>query len=100
MPTAAGNSSAAVAPWSARNVMIHAPAMLPVGVKPQQADVAAKPITPIVTTRLRPATSASLPPNANSADSASRYPLMIHCDPVAVSDRSFCRFGIAIATIV
>ena len=25
---------------------------------------------------------------------------MIHWDPVADSDRSFCRFGIAIATIV
>ena len=72
MPTAAGNISAANAPWRTRNTMIHVSATLPLGVAPQSAEVIAKPITPITTIRRRPTTSASLPPNANSADRASR----------------------------
>ena len=52
--------------------MIHACAMLPLGVNPQHAEATAKPITPITTIRRRPSTSPSLPPNANSADSDSR----------------------------
>ena len=52
--------------------MIQACAMLPVGVNPQSAEVTAKPMTPMTTIRRRPSTSPSLPPNANSAESASR----------------------------
>src|SRR6202042_815174 len=74
--------------------------MLPVGVKPQNADAAAKPITPITTIRRRPRTSPSRPPKANSADNESRYPLITHCVPVADNDSCFWMFGIAIATIV
>jgi hypothetical protein len=59
-----------------------------VGVNPQKADATAKPMTPRTTIRRRPNTSPSLPPNAKRADSDSRYPLMIHCDPVAESERS------------
>ena len=72
MPTAAGNISAAVAPWITRKVIIHGSARLPVGVSPQKAEVTAKPTTPITTMRRRPSTSPSLPPNAKSADSESR----------------------------
>ena len=72
MATAAGNMIAAEAPWSTRNPMIHGAAMLPFGVKPQAAEASANPITPMTTIRRRPSTSPSLPPNANSADSASR----------------------------
>ena len=72
IPTAAGNISAANAPWTTRQKMIHAWAMLPVGVNPQNADATAKPMTPYVTIRRRPSTSPSLPPKANSADSESR----------------------------
>jgi hypothetical protein len=80
--------------------MIHACAMLPFGGKPQSADVIAKAITPITTIRLRPSESPSLLPRAKSADSASRYPLMTHYEPVADRDSSRWMFGIAIATIV
>ena len=72
IPTAAGNINAAVTPWRTRKKMIQVWATLPLGVKPQHADANAKPITPITTILRRPATSASLPPNANNADSASR----------------------------
>ena len=72
MPTAAGNMSAAAAPWSTRKVMIQACAMLPVGVSPQSAEATAKPMTPTTTMRRRPSTSPSLPPKANSAESDSR----------------------------
>ena len=72
MPTAAGNISAAVAPCSTRKVMIQACAMPVVGVSPHIAEANAKPITPTMTMRLRPSTSPSRPPNANSADRASR----------------------------
>ena len=72
MPTADGNISAAVAPWSTRNVMIHGSARSPFGVAPHRAEVIAKPATPITTMRRRPSTSPSLPPNANSDASASR----------------------------
>ena len=80
--------------------MIHGSAMLPFGVKPQHAEAIAKPATPMTTMRLRPSTSPSLPPSANRADSASRYPLITHCAPVADSDSSFWMSGMAIATIV
>ena len=78
MATAAGNMTAAAAPWSTRNPMIHVAAMLPLGVKPHAAEATANPITPRTTIRRRPSTSPSLPPKANSADSASRYPLITH----------------------
>ena len=86
--TAAGNSSAAIAPWATRKKMIQAWAMEPFGVNPHAAEAIAKPVTPIITIRRRPSTSPSLPPKANSADSASRYPLITHCAPVGVSDSS------------
>ena len=70
--TAAGNRSAAVAPWTTRQKMIHVSAMAPFGVRPQAAEAMAKPATPISTMRRRPSTSPSLPPNANRAESASR----------------------------
>jgi hypothetical protein len=72
MPTAAGNISAAKAPWTTRKTIIHAAAMSPVGVNPHNAEATANPITPTTTIRRRPSTSPSLPPNAKSADSASR----------------------------
>ena len=72
MPTAAGNISAANAPWMTRKVMIHVSATAPLGVAPHRPDATANPITPMTTIRRRPSTSASLPPNANSADSDSR----------------------------
>ena len=72
IPTAAGNSSAAVAPWITRQETIQASAALPVGVSPQAAEAIVKPHTPITSTVRRPSTSASLPPNANSAESESR----------------------------
>ena len=52
--------------------MIQGSAIDPFGVSPQAAEAIAKPVTPTSTIRLRPSTSPSLPPNANSADSASR----------------------------
>ncbi len=67
---------------------------------PQRAEAVAKTTTPITTMRRWPAMSARRPPKANSAESESRYPLMIHCTPVEESERSSCRVGIAIATIV
>ena len=70
--TAAGNSNAAVAPWTTRKKMIHGSAIEPFGVRPHAADAIANPVTPMSTIRLRPSTSPSFPPNANSADSASR----------------------------
>ena len=52
--------------------MIHASAIEPLGVNPHAAEAIAKPVTPTSTIRFRPSTSPSFPPNANSADSASR----------------------------
>ena len=52
--------------------MIHGSAALPSGVAPQSAEAVAKTMTPIVTMRRWPATSASLPPKAKSAASESR----------------------------
>ena len=72
IPTAAGNISAAAAPWSTRKKMIQLSPMLPVGVRPQNTEAPANPITPMVTIRRRPSTSPRRPPNANSADSESR----------------------------
>ena len=80
--------------------MSHASAMLPVGVRPHSAEVNAKPTTPATSTRRRPNTSASFPPNAKSADSDNRYPLITHWAPVSESDRWRSMFGMAIATIV
>jgi hypothetical protein len=83
-----------------RKVISHASAPDPVGVAPQRAEATAKTITPITTMRRWPAMSARRPPKAKSAESANRYPLMIHWVPVAVRWMSFCSVGIAIATIV
>ena len=53
--------------------MIHASRdAAPSGVAPHSAEAIAKPTTPIITMRRWPSTSPSRPPNANSADSASR----------------------------
>jgi hypothetical protein len=70
--SAAGNMSAAPAPWITRNAISHASAPPPVGVAPQSAEAVAKTITPMTTIRRWPAMSATRPPKANSADSASR----------------------------
>ena len=70
--SAAGNISAAPAPWITRKTIIQASAPSPVGVAPQSAEAVAKTTTPITTIRRCPAISASRPPNANSAESESR----------------------------
>ena len=70
--SAAGNMSAAKAPWTTRKKIIQASPRSPVGVAPQSADATAKPVTPTMTIVLWPAMSASRPPKANSADSDSR----------------------------
>ena len=70
--SAAGNISAAPAPWTMRKKIIQASARSPVGVAPQSADAVANVTVPISTMRRCPAMSASRPPNANSADSDSR----------------------------
>ncbi len=70
--SAAGNMSAAKAPCTTRKKIIQASARSPVGVAPQSADAVAKPVTPTMTIVLCPAMSASRPPKANSAESASR----------------------------
>ena len=68
----AGNMSAAKTPWTTRKKINHGSASAPVGVAPQSAEAVAKPTTPTSTIRRCPSTSESLPPKANSADSASR----------------------------
>ncbi len=75
-------------------------AALPVGVAPQSADAAAKPIVPTMTMRRWPTTSPILPPSANNAARASRYPLITHCSPVDDKARSRWMVGAAIETIV
>ena len=70
--SAAGNMIAPPAPWTTRNVTIHASARLPVGVSPHIAEAPANTITPSVTMRRCPTVSARRPPNANSAASDSR----------------------------
>ena len=52
--------------------MIHVSPIEPVGVAPHSAEQTAKAITPTMTMRRGPNTSATLPPSANSADSDSR----------------------------
>ncbi len=69
---AAGNISAAPTPWMTRKVTIQASAADPVGVAPQSAEAAANTTTPTSTIVRWPTMSASRPPRANSADSASR----------------------------
>src|ERR1700761_50338 len=98
--SAAGNMIAAPAPWRTRKTISQASAPEPVGVAPQRAEQTAKTITPITTMRRWPAMSASRPPKAKSAESASRYPLMIHCDPVVERCTSCWIVGSEIATIV
>src|SRR5439155_26738820 len=49
--TAAGNSSAAVVPWTTRKKMTHTSAIEPLGVSPHAADAIANPVTPIITVR-------------------------------------------------
>ena len=70
--SAAGNSSAAKAPCTTRNPISQAWPRSPVGVAPHSAELTAKPVTPIMTMRRWPSTSASLPPSTNSAERASR----------------------------
>ena len=70
--SAAGNSTAALAPCSTRKTIIHVSPIEPVGVAPHSAEQTAKETTPIITMRRGPNTSAILPPSANSADSDSR----------------------------
>ncbi len=72
MASAAGNMIAPPAPWTMRNVTIHASATLPFGVSPHIADAAAKIITPSVTILRWPTVSARRPPNAKRAASESR----------------------------
>ena len=98
--SAAGNISAAPAPSSTRKKMIQASAYLPSGVSPHAAEAITNTITPITTMVRCPTTSASRPPSANRAESASRYPLTTHWSPVEESSRSFCNSGAAIETIV
>ena len=69
---AAGNMIAPPAPWTTRNVTIHASARLPLGVRPHIADAPANTITPSMTILRWPTVSASRPPKANSAASESR----------------------------
>ena len=64
--------SAAPAPWMTRKVIIQASAAEPVGVAPQSAEAVVNTTIPISTIRRCPWMSASRPPKANSADSASR----------------------------
>ena len=49
--SAAGNSSAANAPWATRNAIIQVSPIAPVGVAPHSAEQAANPTTPIVSIR-------------------------------------------------
>ncbi len=72
MAIAAGNMIAPPAPCTARNATSHASAAPPRGVSPHRADAPAKMITPSTTILRCPAMSASRPPNANKAASASR----------------------------
>ncbi len=72
MASAAGNISAAPAPWITRKVISQASSIEVAGVAPQRAEAVAKTITPITTIVRWPATSASRPPKANRAESASR----------------------------
>ena len=80
--------------------MIQAWASEPFGVAPQSAEAPAKPTMPMYTMRRGPMTSASRPPRAKVAASASRYAFTTHCEPAWVSDSSDWMFGDAIATIV
>jgi hypothetical protein len=70
--SAAGNSTAAAAPCNARKTIIHVSPIEPVGVAPHRAEQTANAITPISTIRRGPNTSATFPPSANKAESASR----------------------------
>ncbi len=70
--SAAGNMIAPPAPWTTRNVTIHACATLPFGVSPHIAEAPANTITPSVTILRCPTVSARRPPKANSAASDSR----------------------------
>ena len=69
---AAGIIRAAERPCSARNVMIQASAMSPVGVSPHSSEVVANPTMPTSTIVFEPITSASRPPNAKPAARANR----------------------------
>ncbi len=59
-------------PWTARKVISHASARLPVGVRPQQAEAPAKTTTPSTTILRWPTVSASRPPKAKNAARVSR----------------------------
>jgi len=72
MAIAAGYISAPPTPCNARKPISHASASPLLGVRPHNADAAAKITTPITTMRQCPTVSARRPPNANSAASASR----------------------------
>ena len=72
MAIAAGNMIAPPRPCTARNATSHASAAPPAGVAPHSADAPAKMITPMTTILRCPAMSASRPPKANRAASASR----------------------------
>ncbi len=91
---------AAPAPWITRKTISQVSAAPDSGVAPQSAEAVAKIPMPIMTIRRWPAMSAIRPPKANSAASASMYPLITHWTPVSERLRSFCRTGVAIETIV
>ena len=72
MASAAGKSSAAPRPWITRKTISQVSASEPDGVAPHRADATANVTTPISTIRRWPRMSASRPPRAKNADSASR----------------------------
>ena len=69
---AAGTRNAAETPCAMRKTTIQVSATEVVGVAPQRADDTANPTTPTATIRRWPTTSATRPPNANAAASATR----------------------------
>ena len=70
--SAAGKSSAPLAPCRIRAAMSHACAAEPFGVAPQSTDAAANATVPTITIRRWPTTSLSFPPKAKNAASANR----------------------------
>ena len=72
MASAAGNMMAPPAPWTTRNVTIHASATDPVGVSPHRVEAPTKTMTPITHIFVWPKMSESRPPSAKSAARAIR----------------------------
>src|SRR5580765_2177413 len=93
---AAGEASAAPAPWRTRATR----RISWFGARPPRSEAAQKTMTPTVNIRRRPKRSPSRPPSMSRLPKARAYAVTTHCRPASEKPRSVWMWGRAMFTIV